>query len=163
EWRNRVKAAPKAEAACDVYCGRGFQEAALAARSGRADFRIISGGLGLVRADEAIPAYSLSLVRSSPEFVGSRVLGSPFNASQWWHDIQAALQGAALAELVHANRNAVAVISISSAYLSLIADDLSAIIEDELARIRIIGLGIQDACPVKLRSCILPYDDRLDG
>jgi hypothetical protein len=72
-------------------------------------------------------------------------------------------QGAALAELVHANRNAVAIVSISSSYLSLIADDLGALTEDELARIRIIGLGIHDACPVRLRSCVLPYDDRLDG
>jgi hypothetical protein len=163
EWRKRVKAAPKAGVARDVYCGRSFQEAVFAARAGHADLQIISGGLGLIRADEAIPAYSLSLVRSSPEFVGSRVLGSPFNASYWWHDIQANSQSPALAELVRANHNAVAIVSISSAYLSLIADDLSALTPDELARIRIVGLGIQDACPVKLRSCILPYDDRLDG
>src|SRR5207248_6868976 len=106
---------PKVGAARDVYCGRSFQEAAFAARSGRADFQIISGGLGLIRADEAIPAYSLSLVRSSPEFIGSRVLGSPFNASQWWHEFQSGPQGTTLAELVRANRNAVAIVSISSA------------------------------------------------
>jgi hypothetical protein len=72
EWRRRVKVAPKVAAAREVYCGRSFQEASFAAHVGRANFQIISGGLGLVRADEAIPAYSLSLVRSSPEFVGSR-------------------------------------------------------------------------------------------
>ena len=60
EWRKRVERAPKAAAARDVYCGRSFQEAVLAARTGRADFRIISGGLALVRADETIPTYGVS-------------------------------------------------------------------------------------------------------
>jgi hypothetical protein len=163
EWRKRVKAAPKAGLGRDVYCGRSFQEAALAARAGQADFRIISGGLGLIRADEAIPAYSLSLVRSSPEFVGSRVLGSPFKASQWWNEVQTDSQGAPLGELVRTNRNAIVIIGISSTYLSLIVDDLSALAENELERLRFIGLGIQDACPTRLGSSILPYDDRLDG
>jgi hypothetical protein len=161
-WRNRVNAARKVGVARDVYCGRSFQEAIFAARAGHADLRIISGGLGLIRADEAIPAYSLSLVRSSPEFIGSRILGSPFNASQWWNEVQGP-QSAPLAGLIRANRDATAVIGISSAYLSLIADDFGSLSEDELGRVHIIGLGIEDSCPARLKHCILPYDDRLDG
>ena len=81
-WRSRIKAARIVGTASSVYCGRSFQEAAAAARSGRADFRIISGGLGLIKAEEEIPSYSLSLVRQSAEYIGSRVVGAPFDASR---------------------------------------------------------------------------------
>src|SRR5262245_12405447 len=65
EWRTRITAARALKVATEVYGGRSFQEATIAARVGRAEFRVISGGLGLVRGDEEIPGYSLSLVRES--------------------------------------------------------------------------------------------------
>src|SRR5690242_12586265 len=104
EWRKRLSTASAVGVATDVYCGRSFQEAVSAARAGSADFRIISGGLGLVRGDEPIPTYSLSLVRRSREFVGSRVLGSPFSAPRWWREIQKT-NDAPLATLIRANRS----------------------------------------------------------
>src|SRR5262249_42334773 len=77
-WRKRVRSAPVVGLASEVYCGRSFQEAAIGARAGRADFRIISGGLGLIPSEQEIPSYSLSLVRNSAEFIGTRVVGAPF-------------------------------------------------------------------------------------
>jgi hypothetical protein len=162
-WRKRVDAAPAAGLASEVYCGRSFQEATAAARAGRADFRIISGGLGLVRSDQAIPSYSLSLVRNSLEFIGTRVVGAPFDVAHWWSEVQQTHQRAPLAKLVRAHRNALVVIAISNTYLSLVADDLCTLDEDDLGRVRLIGLGIGASCPEKLQHCILPYDDRLDG
>ena len=43
--------------ATEVYGGRSFQEAVLAARAGRGEFRIISGGLGLIRGDLGQKSY----------------------------------------------------------------------------------------------------------
>lgn len=123
-WRARIRAARPLCSASGLYSGRSFQEALLAARAGRADFRVISGGLGLVRGDEQIPSYSLSLVRESSEFIGTRVIGEPFDVTRWWSEVQRSDQPAPLAELVHANPTAMAVIGISKAYLSLIAKDL---------------------------------------
>jgi len=162
EWRRRVSAAPSAGLAAQVYCGRSFQEAILAARAGRAELRIISGGLGLIRSDEAIPSYSLSLVRQSREFVGSRVLDAPFRAPEWWSSVQKAGR-APMAEVVRANPTAIAVIGISSTYLSLVADDLASLGDNDIDRIRLIGMGIEKACPRRLQPYILPYNDRLDG
>src|SRR5262245_18088114 len=87
-WRNRVKSATPLGTAAEVYCGRSFREAALAARAAHADFRIISGGLGLIRYDEAMPSYRLSLLQQSPEFIGARIGGAPFDAALWWCAIQ---------------------------------------------------------------------------
>src|SRR5262245_46370718 len=104
-WRKRVRAAPAVGLANDVYCGRSFHEAVSAARAGRVDFRFVSGGLGLIRGDEAIPAYSLSLVRHSPEFIGLRVAGSSFDASRWWSEVQRKHETAPLAASVRTDRN----------------------------------------------------------
>ena len=162
-WRKSIRSAITVGSAKEVYCGRSFQEAATAAHTGRADFRIISGGLGLIQGNEKIPSYSLSLVRQSPEFVGSRVVGEPFDAALWWSAIQGTPDPAPLAQMLRANPNSFAVIAISNAYLPLIGKDLETLEEDDLERVRLIGMGIEDACPSHLRPCIMPYDDRLDG
>src|SRR5262245_2637327 len=122
-WRARVKTAQSLKSATEVYCGRSFQEAVFAARAARAEFRIISGGLGLVRGDEQIPSYGLSLVPQSSEFIGARVTGEPFDVARWWREIQRSDQTTPLAELLHANPTSIAVIGISKIYLSLIAKD----------------------------------------
>src|SRR5262245_44503764 len=87
-WLAHIKVARTVGPPTEVYSGRSFQEAVLAARAGRAEFRVISGGLGLVREDDQIPSYSLSLVRQSSEFIGARVTDKSFDAPQWWHQIQ---------------------------------------------------------------------------
>jgi hypothetical protein len=162
-WRARVRSAHAVGPATGVYSGRSFQEALLAARAGRAEFRVISGGLGLVRGDEQIPSYSLSLVRESSEFIGGRVTDEPFDVGRWWSEVQRSAQTEPLEELVHTNPTAVVVIGITKAYLSLIAKDLMRLKESDLDRVRLIGLGIGNACPEALERCLLPYDDRLDG
>jgi hypothetical protein len=162
-WRSRINAAQKVGPADSVYCGRSFQEAATAARSGRADFRIISGGLGLIESHQQIPSYSLSLVKQSAEYIGSRVKDTPFDASRWWNDIQHSNKAFPLANLIRKNSTTIAVLAISSTYLSLVADDLASLSDDDLVRVRLIGMGIETACIPKIRNCVLPYDNRLDG
>jgi hypothetical protein len=134
-WRKRIRSAPAVGVATDVYCGRSFQEAVLAARAAHADFRIISGGLGLVRGDQAIPSYSLSLVRQSSEFIGAHVLGKSFDAARWWGEIQCTTGAAPLAELLRDSPNAIVVVGISSSYLPLIGEDLISLEENDLARV----------------------------
>lgn len=162
-WRDRVQSARPVGLATDVYCGRSFQEASGAARSARADFRVISGGLGLVRGDDPIPAYSLSLVPQSTDFIGARVSNSTFDRAKWWTQIQKTQTAEPLAGLVRTNTDALVVLAISKAYLSLIARDLISLETNHLERIRLIGMGIGETCPPQLRHCILPYDVRLDG
>jgi hypothetical protein len=162
-WRKRTRSVSPVGVATEVYCGRSFQEALLAARMARTDLRIISGGLGLIRGDQKIPSYSLSLVRRSPKFIGTRILGQSFDPARWWMEVQCERCFPPLAELVHANPDAIVVIGISNSYFSLIAEDLASIDARHLNRTRLIGMSIEDVCPTQLRQCILPYDERLDG
>ena len=133
------------------------------ARVGRAEFRIISGGLGLIRGDEQIPSYTLSLVPESSEYIGARVVSDSFDVARWWSGIQRSSQGAPLADLLRANPTSIAVIGISKTYLSLIAEDLMSLDDRDLDRLRLVGMGIESACPSRLQCCLLPYDHRLDG
>jgi hypothetical protein len=162
-WHKRIGVARIAGPATSVYSGRSFQEAVLAAKASGGDFRIISGGLGLVGGDDEIPSYSLSLVSQSAEFVGSRIAGEPFNPSHWWKGIQRSSSPSPLAKLLKRNPNALSVVGISKAYLPLIAEDLETLSDDELERLRLVGMGIKTSCPPRLQRCVLPYDHRLDG
>jgi hypothetical protein len=162
-WQRRVSRAKAVGRAGDVYCGRSFQEAATAARAACSDLLIVSGGLGLISAHEEIASYSLSLVRQSPEYVGSRVTGAAFDPSLWWSEIQTDHNPAPLAKLLRTNRDAIVIFAISSTYLKLVSSDLISLGDDELERVRLIGMGIDAECPEKLRQCVLPYDSRLDG
>lgn len=162
-WQKRVGAASTAGPAINVYSGRSFQEAVFAAKACEGDLRIISGGLGLVRGDEAIPSYSLSLVPKSAEFVGSRLAGGPFEASRWWREVQRSKSPSPLAKVLKRDSDATIVIGISKAYLPLISEDLESLSDDQLDRLRLIGLSIKRSCPPRLQRCVLPYDHRLDG
>lgn len=86
-WRHRRISVLPTGAAKAVYCGRSFREAARASETARAELQVISGGLGLVAASDEIPSYTLSLVRNTPEFIGARVVGIPFDAATWWTQI----------------------------------------------------------------------------
>lgn len=163
-WRTRTRSASTVGPATNVYCGRSFREALLAAEKGRGEFRIISGGLGLIRGDQVIPSYSLSLATRSNEFIGSKIVGETFSSPRWWGSIQYEARTAApIAELVHTNPKAIVVVGVSNSYLPLVAEDLASIEADDLGRIRLIGMSIEDGCPLPLRDCILPYDNRLNG
>jgi len=103
------------------------------------------------------------LVQGSSAFIGARITGESFDATRWWREIQRSPEASPVAALLCANPASIAVIGISKPYLCLIAQDLMCLDEWGLDRLRIIGLGIDTACPTRLRRCLLPYDDRLDG
>src|SRR5262249_34079580 len=99
----------------------------------------------------------------SSEFIGARVIGESFDAAKWWSGIQRDMEVAPLAKVMRSNPEAIVVVGISSAYLPLVGNDLTSLEEDDLERLRLVGLGIESSCPSRLRHCILPYDNRLDG
>src|SRR5258708_7938500 len=123
-WRHRRLSASPVGLAKAVYCGRSFREAALASERARADLQVISGGLGLISAHDEIPSYTLSLVRSTPEFIGARVVDIPFDAAAWWVQIQNRRSETPLSDLLRSQPDVVVAIGTSSGYLPLVSADL---------------------------------------
>src|ERR1051325_10117554 len=124
QWRDRCgKADGVLTAAGDLYTGRAFALAASAARSVDADIRIISAGMGLLRADSRIPSYSLTVARGHADSILDRgALYQDFGARQWW---EAMFPQSSLRTLLRRNPSALVLLALSQPYLAMVAHDLA--------------------------------------
>ena len=160
-WRGRVASARSVKPASEIYSGRSFQEALAAAAIAGTDLRIISAGMGLIKASRLIPSYGLTVTQGAKDDVGRRTIGT-FDPAQWWQLIQDG-DGSPLAGLIRSNPSGLTVLGLSRAYAPLVTADLLALKRQERQRLRIFGLSIATALPSDLQPYVMPYDDRLDG
>lgn len=161
-WRRRVIDLPASIAAGDLYCGRGFATARQAATRIGADFVVASAGLGLVRSSRIVPAYGLTVVgRTGPDALRGRVLGQ-FDPTSWWRGLQGGPYATAFRDVFEGV--GLVIMALSHAYAQLLTDDLAALDEAHLGRVRIVGAGLAPHLPQRVRNAtLLPYDDRLDA
>lgn len=160
-WQRRLSELPTCLAASDLYRGRGFGTAGRAAVRARCDFFIASAGLGLVRADRDVPAYGLTVTGGEgPDAVRGRVKGD-FDPASWWRALQNGPYATAFREVFQGD--GLIVIALSHAYARLLSDDLSALDEACLSRLRIVGADLARHLPERVcTAALLPYDGRLD-
>lgn len=159
EWTKRLSQAESVATANDLYCGRSFVEAKKAAQIMRGDLYIASAGLGLLRSDDAAPAYNLTVSKGSPDCILDKLSGD-HEASDWWAAIATAR---APFEAIEKTVGLI-ILALPSAYLRMVAPTLGHLRHPVLERIRIIGSGREPSeLPANLSSQFLPYDERLDG
>lgn len=164
EWRRRVLSCSDRQPAKTTYCGRGFAEALAVAHTAGASLWIISAGLGLIAADQAIPAYDLTLSTTSPNSIRTRITPTPFCPARWWRQLNEAYKpGRSLAELVQTHPNATVVITLSSSYVALVTADLATLPPSAHCRVRLIGLVSAQGLPPALQPLWMEYDSRFDG
>ena len=164
QWKTLVKRHPVRVLAKELYCGRGFGEAVAASQTAEADLWIVSAGLGLVDADEEVPAYDLTLSPGSPNTIRDKVTTEVFSPSEWWSDLARRRRPKrSLAWLVRENPSATVVIAVPFSYLLMIEDDLLSLNALDLGRIRLIGPLNRDSMDERLQTVHMPYDDRLNG
>lgn len=154
-WSDRVRRADTVCAARELYLGRAFREAELAAETLGAQFFVVSAGLGLIRADLAIPSYSLTLADTSPDSVLAKTESS---ASAWWQELKA--HSVFHADLPPARGLILA--ALSQPYLDMIGEELSCWHKDRRARLRLFIKQDPRANFPRLADQWMPYDDRLD-
>ena len=161
EWQQRLSGTAVRVRASDFYRGRGFRIATRAAARAHAAFFVASAGVGLVRADRDIPAYGLTVSGiTGPDAVRGRVIGA-FDPTSWWRVLQNGPYATSLSHVFMSD--GLVLIALSHAYAHLIADELAALNDRCLARLRIMGMGLGRHLPVRVRTAtLLPYDDRLD-
>ena len=162
-WKGALRQPYTPLPARDLYCGRGFSEALAAEASSVGKLWIISGGLGLVAADELVPPYDLTLSPGSPNSIQDRVKGT-FDPARWWSDLARRRRPKrTLAALAKDHPDYLIAVAVSGSYLELIAADLLSLPDDDLARLRLIGPVRYEQVPDRLRTTLLPYDARLNG
>ncbi|MDP3651671.1 MAG: hypothetical protein Q8R67_08310 [Rhodoferax sp.] len=156
----RIESADAVCAARNLYGGVGHKAVVSASELHGVELMFVSAGLGLVKADQKIPSYDLTVTPGGPGPFG--VLDIPYHPEQWWgaihHRSSAKMP---LAEMVQEYKGTV-VLALPSVYLKMLFDDLDAVDTKHIAKLRIITTA-NSTLPARLREQSIAYDDRLNG
>lgn len=160
-WKSELRCSRARVRLSELYGGRSFAEARAVAKAVHGDLWIVSAGLGLVPADSSAPPYNLTVSGGEGSI---RPLLKRFSAptSVWWEGITSGDRR--LSESLNSHPGVTALLALPSSYLELISKDLSAVHLDAAANLRIFtSLAGAKAVPLHLRSCVMPYDERLES
>ena len=143
--------------AAQLYCGRSFTEAALAAK--QANHYIVSAGLGLLESQTKIPAYALTVTGNTPDNLRQQV--KKFDLEAWWRTLESSPFSTRTIAKVCADSKLV-ILALPSNYLDLITSRLLEIKALDRQKIRIVGVPKASMHPA-LADLAMPIDARLDG
>lgn len=164
EWLGRLKNVSSRTPAVGVYCGRGFASILGLSREEGCAVYVISAGLGLIPVHCGIPSYNLTISPALPESIRTKIIGQ-FDAAEWWRSLNNSTMGESfpLATLIAENSNANFLFSISRPYAEMVVEDLLSLSDEDLLRVRVVGLSVSDDLPERVRAVCMPYDNRFDG
>lgn len=161
-WGQRLEGSDEHFTAALIYGGRSFQEASAAARALGARLLVVSAGLGLIDASDAVPPYACTVLVGAADSVAARVTG-PYDIATWWAALRTASPFARpLSEFILSDDGPI-LAALSDAYLAMIAEELLALPGTALKRLRIFTRTPPSRIASALRPYVMPYDDRLDG
>ncbi|MDQ2102178.1 hypothetical protein QSG27_05685 [Azospirillum sp. C340-1] len=135
-----------------MYCGRAFQEAALAAQALNGDLWVASAGLGLIHADTPIPAYSATVSPGQADSV-------PLAPSRWFAELQARSPYAGWPAL---GERVLVLAALSAPYLAMLGPWLVSFAQNQPGSLRLFTRAGAAAIPIELRPYRMPYDTRLE-
>jgi hypothetical protein len=163
QWVERVKADPGQTPTVDLYQGRGFQEAVKASSSSDGAMFVLSAGLGIVREDQLIPAYSLTLTAGSADSVQEKIVRS-IHPTEWWEALSSAWdQPTPFADLARDFPKRRVLVACSEIYAQMISRDIEILPETERRRVRLFGPRKPSRLSPILQPLVMPYDERFDG
>lgn len=165
EWVRRISLSTKDLSARDLYAGRAFTEALAAAKAGGGGFHIVSAGLGLVGADDQAPSYSLTVAGDDEDNALRKATPRGAKPSHWWKALTLAQsKERPLSHLIAQQVDRSFVLALPSSYVELVADDLAAVSDRDLTRVRIVGLpNLEKYLPKTITKAFVPYDERLEA
>lgn len=147
-----------------LYQGRSFSDARAVAQKLEAHLYVVSAGLGVIKSDEQVPHYNLTI----SEGVGSIATAlsrSQSTAREWW----ALLTGPSgpaksIRDALDWSKSTSVYVALPSTYLDMVTDDLLSLSVEQLERVRVFtsAAGVSKL-PEVLRKVCMPYDDRLEG
>lgn len=163
-WTRNVRKTPPVAQALDVYMGRGFTEAKRVSATLHAPLYIVSAGLGIVSASDAIPPYDLT-VADGPNSLGPLLTRLGKEPGDWWAALTESVgKHNAISALLEEHPGALALFALPGSYISLIMRDLVALTKAQLGRMYIITSEHgRSLIPEHVRPIAPPYDERLEG
>lgn len=166
-WNDLLLGAQHRIPAIDLYQGRSFTEARLAAKTANAQLFVASAGHGVVRSDQLLPAYNLTVATAPDNFFLQSLTRLGASSADWWHALtELAIEPRSLSHLVSRLdlTGSIVLVAMPSAYLAMLSKDLARLTDRQAARLRFFTsmFGINQL-PVRLRPFALPYDERLES
>lgn len=157
-WRSHVSKAPISGCAATLYQGRSIADVTAVAKLLSSPWYIVSAGLGLLSADEDIPAYECTVAPGSELSIRLKRLGA--TAADWWN----ALNEAHPTPLSRLIENGPTLLALPSTYLGMVRDDLQSVSVEGAANLRIFtSTAGASLVPPSLAACVMPYDERLES
>jgi hypothetical protein len=142
--------------AAELYKGRSISDAAATAKVLGGSLYIVSAGVGLIRSEERVPNYDLSVVPGSSLALTLEKRG--VHSRIWWSAIAGRCT---LSEL--AQGTTTTLVALPSTYVQMVHDDLACVSNSARTRVRIFtSVAGQRETPPSLAACVMPYDDRLE-
>jgi hypothetical protein len=159
-WLAALERASATTRARDLYSGRGVVRMQVLADRLGVPLYIASAGLGLVKSEERVPSYDLSVSADTPSAV-QRLIDHAFTAKDWWANLSRSPYATPIDELFDENENHLICIAVSNSYVPLISDELARLDKTRRDRLRLFGAADSKYQPA-LRPLLMPYDRRLD-
>lgn len=164
EWGDRIQRSRVRAVSREIYCGRSFKEANGAAEELQAELMIVSAGLGLVRQNDEIPGYSLTVSKGHCDSIEGRITDPNFSPSLWWNALGSNTSAVtSLGDTLRDTSASLVLVSLSASYARMLSDELSGLEEGLLRRLRLFGAGLVGSLPSQIAETIMPYDARLNG
>jgi hypothetical protein len=143
-----------------MYAGRSVSDAKHVAALLAGPLHVVSAGLGLVAASDAVAPYDLTA--SGPRAGLQQVLRR-FGATpaQWWNLL---CEGRGLSALLARHPKATVMLALPSNYVEMVSPDLSACRPAERRRLRLFSSPAgASTLPEDLVGIVMPYDERLES
>lgn len=122
---------------------------------------IASAGLGLVKSEEKVPSYDLSVSADTPSAI-QRLIDGTFIAKDWWADLSRSPYATPINTIFGGNADQLVFVAVSNSYVPLISEELTQLDKTRRDRLRLFGAADSKYQPA-LRPLLMPYDGRLDA
>lgn len=166
-WQQQVLAVSQGQlqAAGDLYGGRSITEARHTAVSLSAPLHIVSAGHGLLRTDDRIPSYDVTVTPASDNPLHRCLVRLGRSPADWWPAlIEAFGVQRSLTGLVTNSPKSLVLLAVPSIYLTLLSRELANFSDDALSRLRVLTSSYgASTLSARLQAVVMPYDERLEG
>jgi hypothetical protein len=163
-WLQATASIDSSTYAGDLYVGRAMSESKAVASQLNGSLHVISAGLGLKAQDELVPNYDITVASGSGSLLPALARANS-TAADWWQELNA-IKGTPmpLSRLINRCGETRFLLALPSAYVDMLSRDLERIKDEALARLYIFtsSSGAKFVSD-RLASCVLTYDERLEG
>lgn len=163
-WVQTTAATPRTATAGELYVGRAMSESKAVAAQLKGSLHVISAGLGLAAREDRVPNYDLTVAGGAGSLAAALAQAGS-STSDWWRQLNKLRSTPMpLSRLVNRHRQTRFLLALPSAYLQMLAGDLSQVHDGALDRLYIFTSSSgAKSVPARLLPCVLPYDERLEG